>query len=164
MTFKKWILVVVIAVLVSSCAEAFGDRTGRHESLVAELDAAEQVLIAELDSVFGDYTLLAEGVEVTPCEPLEMYDAGYMARITVAGVDQHTAYDMFIDGRRGLNKVIIEGDPDRSAGFDVDGITGQVSVFDYANVDGLRVAASTGCCEEDSRGVDDPRTLQWGGW
>jgi hypothetical protein len=162
MTTRKLVSLVLVAMVIASCAEAFGSRTGRDESLVVELDTAEQVLFAELDRVFGDYTVIAEGEFVGRCEPLEMYSGAHSVTIEVDGVDQHAAFDMYIAGRRGLHEHSSAESPSRSAGFDVDGIGGQMAVFDQAGAGGLRVAANTGCYGEESWGVDDPLTLNWG--
>jgi hypothetical protein len=161
MTARRLVLVVVAGMLVASCAQAFGHRIGSEASLVDGLGVARRVLTAELDRVFGEYTVVAEGVDVFRCDPMDMYKAGYMARIKVNGIDQANAFDLFVADRRGLSEVNVMG---RAAGFDIDGISGQMTVFDEPDVDGLRVAADTGCYDPDKVGVDDPYSLQWGGW
>jgi hypothetical protein len=161
MTARRLVLVVVAGMLVASCAQAFGHRIGSEASLVDELGVAQRVLTAELDRVFGEYTVVAEGVDVFRCDPMDMYKGAYFMRIKVDGGDQATSYELFIENRRGLSEVNVMG---RAAGFDIDGISGQMSVFDEPDVDGLRVAANTGCYDEDKVGVDDPYSLQWGEW
>jgi hypothetical protein len=160
MTARRLVLVVVAGMLVASCAQAFGHRIGSEASLVDELGVAQRVLTAELDRVFGEYTVVAEGVDVFRCDPMDMYKGAYFMRIKVDGGDQATSYELFIENRSGLKEVATG----HAAGFEIDGISDQMSVFNRPDVDGLRVAANTGCYDEDKVGVDDPYSLQWGEW
>lgn len=155
--------VATLALFVSSCLSSYGYEPGEHESLVAAIETAERILVAELDRVFGDYQIVTEEASVFRCEPLEAFQGAYSVTIVVAGLDRSSAYDQLIDGQPGLfevNPTIIPDSPDRSAGFAIDGLAEQVAVFDYEGSD-LRVAANTGCYDQDSWGVKDPRSLEW---
>jgi hypothetical protein len=164
MRLQLVVVVSLLGMLGSACAlldpSEYGHRTGEHKSLVVGLDAARSVLDAELGRIFDEYEAVSERVSVTRCEPFESYKGAYSVRVVVSGVTSSEAYSVLIDGQPGLNEVAIEGSPSKSAGFEVDGVAGTITVTDRADSD-LRVAANTGCYEEDAWGVEDPLSLEF---
>ena len=145
-----------MALSVAGCS--YGQRKGEHESLVAGLDAAEEVLLGELHRVFGDFTVVDQRVTAGRCEPLASYSAGITVWIVVPGVARGELYDMVIAGREGLNEVVVDGVAGKAAGFEIDGIAGRLAVFDEEGRD-FEMAASTGCYEEADWGIEHPRLL-----
>ncbi len=162
----KPLLVIVLALALAACSEAFGDPSGKFDSLEDEISAQRNAIEDILLGSLGEYSTIGVSVDMVYCEPLPEWRAGtgLIIRPNEGTVGDGVEAIVAEIGARGID--VETHDP--SSGrvhpiytADIGDFGGDLS-FRWSDQPepGIQVSLVGGCYPEDQIDTDDPLSLE----